>query len=350
MGKGAASTRRMGALLASALVALLLMMGGVPSAQAGRLEEIRERGAVRCVVSTGVAGFSLRGADGRWRGFDVDYCRALAAAVLGDAGKVAFVSGTTDEALSLLSEGAVDVLSRSATVTLSRLAGRGLESVGVSLFDGQSFMTKRSLRIRTLHQMAGLGVCFQSGTTAEDNLAEYFSMQKISVRPVPKGPLRDMIDAYLTGECDVITTDSSALAAIRVMYMPRPEDHVILRQHISKEPLGPLVRKGDDGWREITRWILNAMIEAEELGVSSKTLSGRTNSDSPRVRRLLGEIPGIGRPLGLDDEWARRVIAQVGNYGEVFETNIGLSSPLRMERGLNELWTRGGLLFALPLR
>ncbi|WP_298376166.1 amino acid ABC transporter substrate-binding protein [Azospirillum sp.] len=349
MGKQGTAPRRFGACLAIGWAGLLLALGA-STAQAGRLDDIRQRGAVRCAVSTGVAGFSLRGSDGRWRGFDVDYCRALAAAVLGDSEKVSFISGTTDEALGLLTEGTVDVLSRSATVTLSRLAGRGLESVGISLFDGQSFMTKRGLRIRTLHQMAGLGVCFQSGTTAEDNLTEHFAMQKINFRPVPKGPLREMIDAYLTGECDIITTDSSALAAIRVMYMPRPEDHVILRQHISKEPLGPLVRKGDDGWREITRWTLSAMIEAEELGLSSKSIIDRPSSDSPRVRRLLGMVPGIGRPLGLDDEWAWRVIAQVGNYGEVFESNIGLSSPLHMERGLNELWTRGGLLFALPLR
>ncbi len=341
------AVRRFGAPLVALWLGLAL---AASQAWAGRLEEVRERGAVRCAVSTGVAGFSVRGGDGRWRGFDVDYCRAVAAAVLGDSERVAFVSGTTDEALTLLADGTVDVVSRSATVTLSRLAGRGLEAVGISLFDGQSFMTKRALRIRTLHQMAGLGVCFQSGTTAQDNLAEHFAMQKIAIRPVPKGPLREMIDAYLTGECDIITTDASALAAIRVMYMPRPEDHVILRQRISKEPLGPLVRKGDDSWREITRWTLNTLIEAEELGVSRQTVADRLTSDSPRVRRLLGVTPGIGRPLGLDDQWARRVIAQVGHYGELFDTNIGLSSPLRMERGLNELWTRGGLLFALPLR
>lgn len=314
------------------------------------LAAARERGAVRCGVSTGVAGFSMRDDLGEWKGFDVDFCRAVAAAALGKADRVEFVPGSTDAGLTELTEGKIDVLSRSATISMSRLAGRMLQPVGVSFFDGQAFMTRRDLHIRSPRQMAGHTVCFQTGTTSDTNVQEYFRAQAISIKPMPIGPFLDLMEAYNSGACEVLTSDSSALASIRVMFVAKANDHILLRNRISKEPLGPLVRKGDDAWLEIARWTLAAMIEAEELGVTRANIDGLRWSDLERIRRIVGMEKGFGAPLGLDDLWAYRIIAQVGNYGDVFESNIGRRTPLMLERGLNELWTKGGLLFALPLR
>lgn len=311
---------------------------------------VRERGAIRCGVSTGVAGFSMPGSDGRWQGFDAEFCRAAAAAVLGDADKVVFVPDTTAEGLRRLAAGDIDLLSRSTTITLSRLSVGGFQPVGVSYYDGQGFLIRRALNVRTVRQMAGLSICFQRGTTSETNLAEHFRALKVAYRPVPKGPLNEMIASYRSGECDVMTSDSAALAALRVMEMPNPDEHLVVRQRISKEPLGPLVRKGDDAWLEVMRWTLAAMIEAEELGVSRSNIAEMRHSEATRVLRLVGLVPGFGAPLGLDDAWASRIVAQVGNYGDVFEATIGPKTPLKLERGLNELWTKGGLLIALPLR
>ncbi|CAO3438728.1 amino acid ABC transporter substrate-binding protein [Azospirillum endophyticum] len=349
------------AMLGTALVALALLSAPATPALSqaadppaapvsSTMAAARERGAIRCGVSTGVAGFSMPGPDGQWRGFDVDFCRAAAAAVLGDAGKVVFVPATTAEGLRRLAAGDIDLLSRSTTITLSRLAAGGFQPVGISYYDGQGFLTRRALNVRTVRQMAGLSICFQRGTTSETNLAEHFRTLGIAYRPIPKGPLSEMIASYRSGECDVMTSDSAALAALRVMEMPDPDEHLVVRQRISKEPLGPLVRKGDDAWLEAMRWTLAAMIEAEELGVSHRNVEEMRHSEATRVLRLVGMVPGFGAPLGLDDSWAFRIIAQVGNYGDVFEATIGPKTPLKLERGLNELWTKGGLLIALPLR
>jgi len=349
---------------ALALVLALLACGSVarvavaaePSAAAAAaaasptLAAVKERGAVRCGVSMGVAGFSIRTPDGRWTGFDVEFCRAVAAALLGDAERVTFVPATTADGLELLQAGEVDVLSRSTTITLSRLVAGRFHSVGVSYYDGQGFLTRRSLGVRTIRQMAGMAICFQRGTTSESNLAEHFKALDIPYRPVARNLLREMVDSYRSGACDVITSDSAALASLRVMEMPDPDEHVILRQRISKEPLGPLVRKGDDGWLELLRWTLAAMIEAEELGISRRNVADMRNGGAARARRIVGLVPQFGAPLGLDDEWALRIVSQVGNYGDVFEAHIGPKTPLKLERGLNELWTKGGLLIALPLR
>jgi general L-amino acid transport system substrate-binding protein len=310
---------------------------------------VRERGAIRCGVSTGVAGFSMQAPDGRWQGFDVAFCRAAAAAVLGDAEKVVFVPATTSEGLRRLAAGDIDLLSRSTTITMSRLSIGGFQPVGVSYYDGQGFLIRRALNIHTVRQMAGLAICFQNGTTSEFNLAEYFRAFKIAYRPMPKGRLEEVIASYRSGECDVITSDSAALAALRAMELPNPDEHLLVRQRISKEPLGPLVRRGDGGWLEAMRWTLAAMIEAEELGVSRRNVEEMRQSEITRIQRLAGLVPGFGASLGLDDAWAYRIIAQVGNYGDVFEATIGPKTPLKLERGLNELWTKGGLLIALPL-
>jgi len=346
-----------GSAVRRALVALCLCLATIPIAfdraratDGSTLAAVRERGTVRCGVSTGVAGFSMRDKDGVWRGFDVDYCRALAAATLGEADRVEYVPAGTDAGLSALSSGSIDALSRSATIMMSRLTERKLQTVGVMFFDGQGFMTRKSLRIRSPRQMAGRSVCYQTGTTSEGNLLEYFRVQSIAVKPMPAGSFRDLMAAYNAGECEFLSSDSAALASIRVMYVENPDEHVLLRHRISKEPLGPLVRKGDEAWMEIARWTLAVMIEAEEIGVSRANVESLRSSESARVRRVVGRSPGFGAGLGLDDEWAYRVVSQVGNYGDVFEANIGRKTPLMLERGLNELWTKGGLLFALPPR
>jgi general L-amino acid transport system substrate-binding protein len=319
------------------------------------LHAVKARGALRCGVSTGLAGFSMKNADGEgWTGFDVDYCRALAAAVLGDAHKVDYLPFPIQKGLTALSRGEIDVLSRTVTITLRRITGLGLHPVGVNYFDGQSFLLKREAGVRTLRQLAGHSICFQNGTTAGDNLKEHFNARHIGYTPVGRDDFKGLIQTFLEGGCDALTADASSLASIRITALRPPDRYVILRQHISKEPFGPVIRKGDDQWLEIARWTLAAMIEAEELGISRATLDSMHTSDNPRVRRLLGLSPepgpGLGVALGLDDGWADRIVAQVGNYGESFEANLGATSPLKLDRGLNELWTRGGLLFAFPLR
>jgi general L-amino acid transport system substrate-binding protein len=314
------------------------------------LQAVRAHGQVRCGVSNGLAGFSERDAAGVWVGFDVDFCRAVAAAVLGDATKVAFVPTSVQQGLATLARGEIDLLSRNVTITMKRVTELGLLPVGVTFFDGQGFLVRRAGNLRTLHELAGRSICFQSGTTAEDNLKEAFAARQISYVPVSRSGLKDMIRVFLEGGCDAVSGDSSSLASIRVTALPEPDRYVILRQRISKEPFGPLVRRGDDGWLEIARWTLMAMIEAEEVGVSRATVEALHTSDNPRVRHLLGITPGLGQALGLDDRWAWRVVSQVGNYGDSFEANLGQASPLKLDRGLNELWTRGGLLFAFPLR
>ncbi len=335
------------AFAAAVLVATLLTCRPI---QAETLSAVLHHGVVRCGVSSGVAGFSLRDAGGVWRGFDVDYCRAVAAAVLGDASKVELSSAPVQKGLAALSRGEIDILSRTVTITLGRVIEFNLQPVGVNFFDGQGFLVRRDSHIRTLRQLLGLPICFQRGTTAEDNLREHFSARHIAFRPVGKSDFKEMIQTFLDGACAAVTADSSALASIRITALPEPERYVVLRQQISKEPFGPLVRKGDDKWFEIARWTLAAMIEAEELGISRTTLPSMKTGDNPRVRRLLGLTPGLGRLLGLDDQWATRIITQVGNYGESFADNLGQASPLKLDRGLNELWLRGGLLFAYPLR
>ena len=335
---------------ALALAALIALGGAGGLARAQTLEAVRQHGVVRCGVSSGVAGFSQRDAAGVWRGFDVDYCRAVAAAALGDAAKVEYWPAPVQKGLAALSRGEIDILSRTVTITLGRVTEFGLQPAGVNFFDGQSFLVRRASGIRTLRQLHGQPICFQSGTTAEDNLREHFSARHLAFVPVGKADFKEMIRAFLEGACAAVTADSSALASIRVTALPEPERFVILRQQISKEPFGPLVRKGDVRWFEIARWTLMAMIEAEELGISSATLRVIPASDNPRVRRLLGVTPGLGAALGLDDQWAARIVAQVGNYGESFAANLGEASPLKLDRGLNELWLRGGLLFAYPLR
>ena len=323
-----------------------------PSGPAGAtLQAVRAHGQVRCGVAAGLIGFSEKDASGNWVGFNVDYCRAVAAAVFGDAGKVTFLPFGVQPGLGALARGEIDILNRNVTITLRRVNEMGVAPVGVTFFDGQGFLVRQNSGIRTLRGLSGRSICFQTGTGAEETLKEALAARRILFIPIPRaGKEKELVRTFLDGGCDAISADASALLSIRQAALPNSDQYVVLRQRISKEPFGPFVRKGDDGWLEIARWTLMAMIEAEELGVSRTNVEPLRASDNPRIRLLLGTTPGLGPFLGLDDRWAYRILAEVGNYGDSFEANLGRASPLKLDRGLNDVWIRGGLLFALPLR
>jgi general L-amino acid transport system substrate-binding protein len=326
----------------------LLLVG---TAQAGTLEDVRQRGHLNCGINTGLSGFAAPDDKGVWRGFDVDFCRAVAAATLGDAAKVRFTTLTGKTRFTALRSGEIDLLSRNTTWTFSRDADLQLTFAGVNYYDGQGFLVPAKLGVKSAKQLDGASVCIQTGTTTELNLAEYFRLGRMKYQPVPVETVSEARSLYLSGRCDVYTTDASGLAATRAG-MPDPAAHTVLPEIISKEPLGPVVRQGDDRWADIVRWTLNAMIAAEELGIASanaKELAAK--STNPEIRRLLGAEPLQGREaLGLAAHWALDVVVQVGNYGESFERHLGRGSPLRIARGLNALWTDGGLQYAFPFR
>lgn len=316
------------------------------------LAAVRRRGTLRCGVNPGLAGFALRDSQGGWRGFDADFCRALAAAVLGDARKVTFVPLDNGQRIAALRDGEVDVLARNTSWTFSRDVGDGVEFAGVSYFDGQGFLAPRSLNLQSAAELSGAKICVQSGSTSELNVADWFKARELNYTLAAYPAEARAREAYQTEQCDVITSDISTLASARSL-LSNPQQHVILPEVISKEPLGPVVRQGDDGWTDIVRWTLNALILAEELGVTSKNAAQlRKESVNPEVRRLLGAEGGFGRMLGLQDDWALRAIRAVGNYGEVFDRNLGPDSALRLDRGQNALWNapRPGLLYAPPMR
>lgn len=316
------------------------------------LKRVKARGRLNCGVHPGRAGFSQLDNRGRWRGFDVDFCRATAAAVLGDADAVRFVPLENAERLEALKTGRVDVLWRNTTVTLTRDAADGLDFPGIDYYDGQGFLVRRSLNLRSATELVGARVCVQANSTSRPNAADYFRSRGIEYQEVVTADEAEARTAYAKEACDAFTADISALAAARST-MNNPADHAILPEVISKEPLGPVVRQGDAKWADVIRWVLNATILAEELGVSSKNVEALTRrSHNPETRRLLGLERGYGAPLGLDDRWARRVVEDVGNYGEIFDRNIGRGSPLGLERGLNAQWNadRPGLLYAPPFR
>ncbi|MFZ5669865.1 MAG: transporter substrate-binding domain-containing protein [Pseudomonadota bacterium] len=316
------------------------------------LAAVRARGALRCGVNPGLAGFSQPDARGRWRGFDVDFCRALAAAVLGDPDRVAYVPLTNDQRLPALKAGQVDLLSRNTTWTFSRDAGLGVDFAGVSYYDGQGFLAPRDLELESAAELSGARICVQSGSTSALNLRDWFAARSINWTPVLARTEARARQDYEREVCDVFSADVSALASARAT-LADPNAHVLLPEVISKEPLGPVVRQGDPGWTDIVRWTLNALILAEELGVTARSAEGmRKDSASPEVRRLLGAEAGFGAMLGLDDAWALRAIRAGGNYGEIFDRNLGRDSALNLERGLNALWNarRPGLLYAPPLR
>ena len=331
------------------LSAAALLLGAAGAAQAGTLEDVQSRGVLRCVVSTGIAGFAQPDASGVWKGFDIDFCRATAAAVLGDASKIEAVTSTGKTRFTKLNAGEGDVLWRNTTITFSRDVGVKLRFHGVNYYDGQGFMVKKSLGVKSAKELDGASVCIQTGTTTELNLADYFSANNMKYEPVTIETNDEARQNYESGRCDVYTTDASGLSSTRSA-LPNPGDHVVLPEIISKEPLGPATRHGDDQWSDIVTWVLNATITAEELGVTMANVDQMKSSKNPEVLRLLGVDGNQGQELGLSQDWAYQIIKQIGNYGEIFERNIGVNTPLGIERGLNALWTEGGLMYSPPFR
>ncbi|MCA8909452.1 MAG: amino acid ABC transporter substrate-binding protein [Rhodospirillaceae bacterium] len=335
-------------LAAGAAVGVLSVVMPVQAQET--VNAVMERGALRCGVNTGLAGFSNPDSEGNWEGLDVDVCRAIAAAMLGDPDAVEFTPLTAQQRFTALQSGEVDVLSRNTTWTLTRDTSLGLNFAPVTFYDGQGFMVPADLGVTSALELSGATVCVQPGTTTELNLADYFRANEMEFEPVVIEQIDEVNAAFFAGRCDVYTTDASGLASIRATVAPNPADYIILPEIISKEPLGPVVRHGDDQFFDIVKWTVYALIEAEELGVTSENLEEMMGSSNPSVQRLLGVTPGMGEALGLSESWAHDAIAAVGNYGEIFERNVGVNTPLGLERGINDLWTRGGLMYAMPIR
>jgi general L-amino acid transport system substrate-binding protein len=319
------------------------------AADAQTLNQVKQRGQLICGTNTGLAGFALPDAQGNWAGLDIDYCRAIAAAVLGDATKVKFVPLDATSRFESLKSGAVDVLVRNTTWTLSRDSAQGLDFEATNYYDGQGFMVRKKMNINSALELNGASVCVQQGTTTELNLADFFRSNKMKYEVVAFKSDEETVKAYDSGRCDAFTTDASGLAAERVK-LATPDDHVILPEIISKEPLASSVRKGDSQWATIVRWVHFAMVDAEEAGVTSKNVDEMMKSPNPEVKRMLGVEGKFGEGLGISNDWAVNIVKEVGNYGEVFDRNVGAGSALKLPRGLNNLWTKGGLQYAPPIR
>ena len=329
------------------IAALLAATLSAPAA-ADTLDDVRAKGFVQCGVSQGLPGFSMFNDAGDWSGLDVDLCRAVAAAVFGDASKFKVTPLSAKERFTALKSGEIDVLTRNTTWTMSRDVSHG-EFAGVNYYDGQGMMVPKSLNIKSALELDGASVCTNTGTTTELNIADYFRANGMEYELVAFEKSDEVNQAYQAGRCDVYTTDQSGLYAERLKWA-KPDDHVVLPEVISKEPLGPMTRHGDNKWNDIVRWTLNAMINAEELGVTSENAEQMKGANNPAVLRLLGVEGGFGESLGLSNEWALNIIAQVGNYGESFERHVGPNTPLKISRGLNAQWKDGGLLYAPPIR
>ena len=320
-------------------------------AHAGKtLDAIKARGQLVCGVNTGLAGFSAADSQGNWSGLDVDICKAIAAATLGDATKVKWVPLNAQQRFTALQSGEIDILSRNTTWTLTRDASLGLNFVGTTYYDGQGFMVPSKGKIKSAKQLKGATVCVQSGTTTEKNLTDYSRANKLDIKPVVFEKVEAATGAYFSGRCQAYTTDASGLASVRNKEAKNPADHTILPELISKEPLGPAVRRGDDEFFAISKWVYFALLEAEEYGVTQANADQMKTSADPVVQRLLGVSEDTGKLLGLDKEWAYRAVKAVGNYGEIFERNVGPKSPLGLPRALNNQWSKGGLQYAPPVR
>ena len=330
------------------------LVGVAGTAHAGKdLDAVKARGQLVCGINTGVAGFAQQDDKGKWMGLDVDVCRAVSAAIFGDSEKVKYVPTTAQQRFTALQSGEVDVLSRNTTYTLTRDTALGLEFTGINYYDGQGFMVPKKLGVKSAKELNGATVCVAPGTTTELNLADYFRANKMTFKPVVIEKVDEIRSAFFSGRCDVYTTDASSLAATRAANVPPPQtidDYVILPEIISKEPLGPVVRHGDNQFADIVRWAFYAMVEAEEHGISSKNVDEMLKSDNPSIKRILGVTPGMGKALGVDENWVYNIVKQVGNYGESFDRNVGMGSPLKIARGQNALWTQGGLQYSPPIR
>jgi len=328
----------------------VLLLTGSAAAWAQTLETVKQRGTLNCGVSQGFAGFSAPDSRGQYHGLDVDYCKALAAAVLGDPAKVRFVPLTAQARFTALQSGEVDVLYRNSTETFLRDTSLGLEQGPVNFYDGQGFLVRRDANVTRLEELDGATICLAQGTTHELNLNDTFRARNIQFRPVVFERVDTMYPAFFSGRCDAMTQDASALAGALVA-APNPQDYVVMRERISKEPLGPFTRSGDETWSNIVEWLHMALVAAEESGVTQANVEEQArSSQDPEVQRLLGSSGEFGQRLGLDNRWALNAIKAVGNYGEIFARNVGEGSQLKLERGLNALWTDGGLIYALPFR
>ncbi len=327
------------------------LLGAAPAHAGKTLDAIKARGQLVCGVNTGLAGFSAADSQGSWSGLDVDVCRAIAAAVLGDGSKVKWVPLTAQQRFTALQSGEIDILSRNTTWTLSRDASLGMTFTGVTYYDGQGFMVPVKTKVTDAKQLKGATVCVQSGTTTEKNLTDFSRANKLDLKPVVFEKQEAATGAYFSGRCIAFTTDASGLASIRNKEARDPKEHVILPQLISKEPLGPAVRRGDDEWSAIAKWVLFGLIEAEEYGITQANVDDQAkNSTDPVVMRILGKTEDTGKLLGLDKEWMVRAVKTVGNYGEMFERNVGPNTALALPRGLNNQWSNGGLMYAPPIR
>jgi general L-amino acid transport system substrate-binding protein len=344
-----------GSAMHKLLLAMALGLATVfPSghALAGKdLDAVKARGVLICgVAAGGLAGFMLADSQGKWKGLDVDVCRAVAAAIFGDSEKVKYTPVSAQQRFTALQSGEVDMLSNNTTWTLTRDTALGLDFTGITYYDGQGFMVNKKLGVKSAKELNGATVCVPSGSTTELNLADYFRANKMTLKPVVFDDIDQIRGAFFAGRCDVYTGDRVRLYATRAANAPNPDDYVILPEIISKEPLGPVVRHGDNQFADIVRWAQYAMIEAEEYGITSKNVDEMLKSDNPSIKRILGVTPGMGKALGVDERWVYSIVKQVGNYGEAFERNLGMGSPLKIDRGINKLWTEGGLQYAPPIR
>jgi general L-amino acid transport system substrate-binding protein len=338
-------------LITATVAAAALLAGAAGSAQAGAtLDAIKAKGFIQCGVNTGLAGFAIADSQGKWSGIDIDMCRAIAAAMFGDAEKVKYTPLNAQQRFTALQGGEVDILARNTTWTLSRDTTLGLAFTVVNYYDGQGFMVPKALGVTSAKELNGATVCVQPGTTTELNLTDYFRANGMEFQPVVIEKLEEVEAAFFSGRCDAYTTDVSGLAGTRAARAQNPDDYIVLPEVISKEPLAIAVRQGDDQWADITRWVVYALIQAEESGITAANADSMLESTDPTVQRLLGKTPGMGEAIGLPEDWALNAIKAVGNYGEVFERNIGVDTPLKLERGLNGLWTKGGLMYAPPIR
>lgn len=336
----------------AALAATGLTLAVMAPAHAGKtLDGIKARGQVVCGVNTGLAGFGAADSAGKWSGLDVDMCRAIAAATLGDAEKVKYVPLNAQQRFTALQSGEIDVLSRNTTFTLTRDASLGMHATAVTYYDGQGFMVPLKSKIKSAKQLKGQTVCVQSGTTTEKNLTDYSKSNGLNIKPVVFEKLEAAENAYFTGRCIAYTTDASGLASTRNKVATDPKEHIILPELISKEPLGPMVRRGDDEWFAIVKWTIYGLLESEEYGITQANVDAlKASSKDPVVQRILGTSEDTGKLLGLDKDWMARAIKATGNYGEIFERNVGPKSPLGLPRGVNNLWNKGGLMYAYPIR
>src|SRR5882757_7030997 len=342
---------RMKRYLVAVAIGLVALMPATETLAGKDLDAVKARGVLICgVAAGGLAGFMSVDSKGKWTGLDVDVCRAVSLAISGDAEKVKYVPVSGQQRFTALQSGEVDLLSNNTTWTLTRDTALGFDFTGVTYYDGQGFMVNKKLGVKSAKELNGATVCVAPGSTTELNLADYFRANKMNFKPVVIEKVDEIRAAFFSGRCDVYTTDRSGLFATRVANAPNPDDYIILPEIISKEPLGPVVRHGDNQFGDIVRWAQYAMIEAEEYGITSKNVDDMLKSDNPTIKRILGVTPGMGKALGVDERWVYTIVKQVGNYGEAFERNLGMGSPLKIDRGLNRLWTQGGILYAPPIR